>query len=137
MPPKTNDEIVKELPTNVCVVCGGDGFTVEHDPRDPTGQTPMQAQCDFCHAEGRITTLDVVRTALTQKDKDKDKEKDKAVAAVEKAYGGCHYCYGKGYGTQTAAWEGRGYYKKLPTMKFCTCERGEHLKSLLTFSLLG
>lgn len=53
---------VEELPTNVCLICNGDGYIVEHDPRDETGQTPMQVQCDFCHAEGRITTLDVVRT---------------------------------------------------------------------------
>lgn len=51
---------------------------------------------------------------------------------TEKAYGGCHYCYGKGYGTQTASWVGRGYYKKLPTMKFCTCERGKQLEELLS-----
>lgn len=62
----------------------------------------------------------------------KDAECEERVKKIEKAYGGCHYCYGKGYGTQTAAWEGRGYYKKLPTMKFCSCERGGQLKSLLT-----
>lgn len=55
----------------------------------------------------------------------------KAREETEKAYGGCHYCYGKGYGTQTAAWVGRGYYKKLPTMTFCTCERGKQLEQLL------
>ena len=55
----------------------------------------------------------------------------KAREETEKAYGGCHYCYGKGYGTQTAAWVGRGYYKKLPTMTFRTCERGKQLEQLL------
>jgi len=58
-------------------------------------------------------------------------ELQKAREETEKAYGGCHYCYGKGYGTQTASWVGRGYYKKLPTMKFCTCERGKQLEQLL------
>lgn len=58
-------------------------------------------------------------------------ELQKAREETEKAYGGCHYCYGKGYGTQIASWVGRGYYKKLPTMKFCTCERGKQLEQLL------
>ena len=60
------------------------------------------------------------------------KEQEEAVADVEKAYGGCHFCYGKGYGTQTVAWEGRGHYEKLPTMKFCKCGRGKQLEDLLT-----
>jgi len=54
-----------EMPTNKCPVCDGDGCTVEHDPNDPTGQTPIQVPCDFCHAEGKITTLDCVTQALT------------------------------------------------------------------------
>lgn len=70
-----------------------------------------------------------IRTALTSHSA---KEREEAVVETEKAYGGCHYCYGKGYGTQTAAWVGRGYYKKVPTMKFCTCERGKQLEQLLT-----
>ena len=56
-PERSVEEIVEELPTNVCVVCSGDGYTVEHDPYDPTGQNPMQVRCDFCHSEGKITTL--------------------------------------------------------------------------------
>jgi len=59
------EERVAEMPTNKCSVCNGDGYTVEHDPNDPTGQTPIQVQCDFCHAEGKITTLDCVRQTLT------------------------------------------------------------------------
>lgn len=58
------EAIVEEMRTMLCKACGGDGFTVEYDPRDQTGQTPMQAQCDYCHAEGRYTTLDELRTAL-------------------------------------------------------------------------
>jgi len=63
------------------------------------------------------------------------------VMETEKAFGGCHYCYGKGYGTQTAYMHGRGEAdmgnsdvvidKKLPTIKFCTCERGKQLKKLI------
>ena len=28
-----------------CPVCGGDGWTTESDPSDPTGATPMQVLC--------------------------------------------------------------------------------------------
>ena len=59
------EERIAEMPTNKCPVCDGDGCTVEHDPNDPTGQTPIQVQCDFCHAEGKITTLDCVTHTLT------------------------------------------------------------------------
>ena len=103
MPPKTNEEIVEEFVKALF----------------PTSLPANELIDAF---KNHLSII------LTQK----DKEKEEAVAAAEKAYGGCHYCYGKGYGTQTAAWVGRGYYKKLPTMKFCTCERGEQLKSLLT-----
>ena len=61
---QTIEQAVEEIPTNKCPVCDGDGCTVEHDPNDPTGQTPIQVQCDFCHAEGKITTLDCAREAL-------------------------------------------------------------------------
>jgi hypothetical protein len=64
-PNKSIDDLVEELPKKKCLYCDGDGYTVERDPRDETGQTPMQEGCDHCHAEGFITTLDVVRTALT------------------------------------------------------------------------
>ena len=62
---QTIEQAVEEIPTNKCPVCDGDGCTVEHDPNDPTGQTPIQVQCDFCHAEGKITTLDCVTHTLT------------------------------------------------------------------------
>lgn len=42
---------------------------------------------------------------------------------IEKAFGGCTECYGKGYNTQQTA------YKSL--MNFCTCPRGKSLKKLL------
>ena len=62
------------MSTNKCPVCDGDGCTVEHDPNDPTGQTPIQVRCDFCHAEGKITTLDCVREALQAQRDAKDRE---------------------------------------------------------------
>lgn len=53
-----------------CRVCRGDGYTVEHDPTDPTGETPMQVQCDDCHAEGKYLTLDnldeIIQTTVTK-----------------------------------------------------------------------
>ena len=55
----------KEL-TITCKTCEGLGYGVVHDPRDQTGETPMQVQCDDCHAEGKYMTLDAVRTIITQ-----------------------------------------------------------------------
>ena len=55
-PERSTEEIVEKMPVNQCHYCSGDGFTVEHDPYDPTEQTPIQVQCDYCHAEGKITT---------------------------------------------------------------------------------
>ena len=62
---QTIEQAVAEMPTNKCPLCDGDGCTVESDQDDPTGQTPIQVQCDFCHAEGKITTLDCVTHTLT------------------------------------------------------------------------
>lgn len=44
-----------------CEHCGGDGYNVEADPNDQSGQTPMQVQCNFCHAEGHY----IISTAIT------------------------------------------------------------------------
>ena len=56
---------------------------------------------------------------------------------IEKAYGGCHKCYGKGYATVsdgTIGYEdfgGEGFKTPITTkMKFCTCERGKQLAEL-------
>ena len=42
-----------------CIVCGGDGFTSEHDPNDPhiNGQCsfcPIQVQCEVCEGTGFV-----------------------------------------------------------------------------------
>ena len=42
-----------------CIVCGGDGFTSEHDPNDPhiNGQCsfcPIQVQCEACEGTGLV-----------------------------------------------------------------------------------
>lgn len=58
----------------------------------------------------------------------------------EKAYGGCHNCYGKGYATANGMWSGidtdtdigspggRVSGGSPSVMKFCECERGKQLK---------
>lgn len=63
------------------------------------------------------------------------------VCATTKAFGDCVKCYGKGYGTQTLYARGRGESdmgqgdvvvdEKLPTMVFCTCDRGKQLSRLI------
>lgn len=56
-----------------------------------------------------------------------------------KAFGGCLSCYGKGYFTVlqfAQSYEDFGGEKtkrvKLPTMRFCDCERGKQLKELVS-----
>jgi|ERR1044071_939788 hypothetical protein len=63
---------------------------------------------------------------------------------TEKAYGGCHNCYGKGYATFKTQHIGYGtdgdiggyegpYKRDMPVgMKLCTCERGKQLKAALS-----
>ena len=76
--------------------------------------------------------------------------KDKAIERVnkaisdakkeaEKAYGGCHNCYGKGYATTIDYTSGspdfigdRGFKRQNDIMRFCDCERGKQLKTLVT-----
>lgn len=65
-----------------------------------------------------------------------------AVAATEKAYGGCHICYGKGYATVNAQWIGYDTDTDIGSpggvvrggnpmsMKYCSCERGKQLEAL-------
>lgn len=68
---------------------------------------------------------------------------NKELAQIEKAYGGCHNCYGKGYATVNDAWHGYdtdqdigspgGYVSggDRNAMKFCSCDRGEQLRAQL------
>lgn len=54
------------------------------------------------------------------------------VNRTEKAYGGCHRCYGKGYSTWRHGETYRGSTHNLrDEMKFCTCDRGQQLEGLL------
>lgn len=58
---------------------------------------------------------------------------------IEKAYGGCHKCYGKGYSTVwsgvsgSADFIGDRSYVTQPknNIKYCTCDRGTQLKQLI------
>lgn len=66
-----------------------------------------------------------------------------AFESIEKSYGGCHICYGKGYSTVNGQWAGHdtdtdigsrgGIVRggKAVEMKYCTCARGKQLESLL------
>lgn len=47
--------------------------------------------------------------------------------AAEKAYGGCHNCYGKGYATRQAFGNGRTDIPQDP-MVYCKCDRGKQLE---------
>ena len=63
------------------------------------------------------------------------------IADTEKAYGGCHNCYGKGYATVNDRWIGHDTDQdigspggtvtggKASAMKFCTCGRGKQIKA--------
>lgn len=65
------------------------------------------------------------------------------VREIEKAYGGCHDCYGKGYATYRSAYIGTDTDQDIggtggrinqpfEEMRFCKCERGQQLKARLT-----
>lgn len=51
---------------------------------------------------------------------------------IEKAYGGCRECYGKGYSTVTGtdSTGERLVYSKVK-LNFCVCDRGQQLHRLL------
>lgn len=64
--------------------------------------------------------------------------------AAEKAYGGCHDCYGKGYATVNDRWLANDTDQDIGSpggyitggnpmaMKFCKCERGKQLEKLIS-----
>lgn len=53
----------------------------------------------------------------------------RGVAVGEKAFGGCHNCYGKGYSTVLQFAEGGGSRTKLEVMRYCWCARGIQLSA--------
>lgn len=46
---------------------------------------------------------------------------------LEKAFGGCKICYGKGYSTATVATSSRYGTKIRNTIVYCKCDRGKQL----------
>jgi len=44
----------RQIKQEHCPECRGDGYTVDYDPSDHTGNTPMQVQCLICEATGII-----------------------------------------------------------------------------------
>lgn len=72
-----------------------------------------------------------------------ERSKVEQLRTVEKAYGGCHKCYGKGYATVKSQITGYGtdgdiggyegpYKRDTPVqMNFCDCDRGKQLERLL------
>lgn len=85
---------------------------------------------------------------LSEQEKQSDRDEvmrywpiiEKLVDDYEKAYGGCHNCYGKGYATVNDRWFGRDTDQDIGSpggtvsggddnaMKFCICSRGVQLK---------
>lgn len=65
-----------KLHEGMCTECKGDGFTVEYDPTDPSGETLMQVQCPACEATGIFEmpnidynqALTYIQTKLTHKE---------------------------------------------------------------------
>ena len=49
---------------------------------------------------------------------------------IEKAYGSCHKCYGKGCATTIDYSSGGGMTTKNPVIRYCSCERGKQLEKL-------
>ena len=56
---------------------------------------------------------------------------DEEKGYIEKAYGGCHKCYGKGYSTYTMEQNNQGPRQLI---NYCDCSRGEQVKVLVTSS---
>ncbi|MBT8161443.1 MULTISPECIES: hypothetical protein [Arthrobacter] len=54
-----------------------------------------------------------------------------AVQEIEKAYGGCHNCYGKGYATQSSRAVARRMSWDTSGIKYCDCDRGKQLKAVI------
>lgn len=87
-------------------------------------------------------TTDTQMVRILVKNRDEAKQAiTKLITDTEKAYGGCHNCYGKGYATVNEYASGyatdgdiggaQGYFKfKQPNIKFCSCDRGKQLAEL-------
>lgn len=58
----------------ICPDCNGDGWTSEHDPRDPhtNGCTscPIQVGCDLCRGTGIAWKKDIPKLKIEDEDPD-------------------------------------------------------------------
>lgn len=55
----------------------------------------------------------------------------KKVQETEKAYGGCHNCYGKGYATKQDFVSGGGKKWRARPIVYCKCDRGLQLERVI------
>lgn len=58
------------------------------------------------------------------------------VDETAKAYGGCTNCYGKGYSTYKGEYRARGMRWSDDSIKYCDCDRGKQLESLMVAKAL-
>lgn len=56
------------------------------------------------------------------------KDAQHIVKMIKKSYGGCSYCYGKGYSTTMGSEEAD--HTPILNIAYCGCERGEQLKKV-------
>lgn len=49
-------------------------------------------------------------------------------AELEKSYGGCHKCWGKGYATYSGEYRARDMRWPDESIRYCDCERGKQLE---------
>lgn len=86
--------------------------------------------------KSRIDAIEVDRTRPVASSGPKaaiQADADKQASRIEKAYGGCHNCYGKGYATTNETWTTRDVVGgEAFAMNFCSCPRGEQLKAIVT-----
>ena len=54
------------------------------------------------------------------------------MSEIEKAYGGCRICYGKGYHTKRVGTSSRYGNVTHDTIGYCTCDRGKQLEVVIS-----
>ena len=57
---------------------------------------------------------------------------DNAMSEIEKAYGGCRICYGKGYHTKRVGTSSRYGNVTHDTIGYCSCDRGKQLEAVIS-----
>ena len=54
------------------------------------------------------------------------------MSEIEKAYGGCRICYGKGYHTKRVGTSSRYGNVTHDTIGYCSCDRGKQLEAVIS-----